>query len=208
MRSVISTWAGAFVAMAAAGCAAPVASTGSQRVRPIEHATVQGPIVPAGTRIAVRLEQSLDTMETARGQQFSAVVQEPVADSGGTVIVPAGSRIRGTVHSVAGATGPRLRLRFDGIETTRGFTPLPARNSASNAQLYTGPAEIATAPYYYSGWYGYRMPYGGGPVNGYVLADGYDVYLPRDVHVPAGGTMELTLTRALVPPGTVVTPTR
>jgi hypothetical protein len=54
---------------------------------------------------------------------------------------------------------------------------------------------IAAYPYGWGGGPGYYGWYGGW---GYY---DYDVYIPREVHLPAGAVMNLTLTRPLLAPG-------
>ena len=70
---------------AQAGAATPVQPMGSQAI-----------VVPAGTRIRVRLGQTLSTKENQTGDPFSGVVVDPVRVNGQTVI-RAGARARGVV---------------------------------------------------------------------------------------------------------------
>lgn len=56
----------------------------------------QAIVVPAGTRIRVRLGQTLSTKENQTGDPFSGVVVDPVRVNGQTVI-RAGARARGVV---------------------------------------------------------------------------------------------------------------
>jgi hypothetical protein len=192
------------LAAIAAGCMpAPVASSGSQHVRTAEQANIQGPFVPAGTRFGVRLEQGLDTATSLQGQEFTAVVTEPLTDQQGTALVQAGARVHGRVASVIGSNSvPRLRLHFDGVEAAGGFVPLQVRVASSGYQTYGGPPQWGGPAYGYSAWgASYSGRYGGGPgyydygVNGY-----YDVYVPREVRLPAGAIMNLELVRPLLGP--------
>jgi hypothetical protein len=194
--------------MTAAGCtSAAVASKSAQRVHTEENVRVSGRFVPAGQQLSVRLEQPLDTQDSPRGARFTATVTQPLFDSSGAVLVPAGARLRGHLHSVAGTTGERLRLRFEGIDTVLGFAPISARVDHADYQTYAGAPRVVAD---YPGWYGgslgaYPYPMGGGPgyrswYGGWGYYD-YDVYIPREVHLPAGSTMNLTLTRPLLAPG-------
>ena len=70
---------------AQAGAATPVQPMGSQAI-----------VVPAGTRIRVRLGQTLSTKENQAGDSFTGVVVDPVRVNGQTVI-RAGARARGVV---------------------------------------------------------------------------------------------------------------
>jgi hypothetical protein len=64
--------------------------------------------VPAGTRVRVRLAQSLDTRHSRAGESFTATLAEPIAVGAGTV-VPKGTEFRGHV-TTSGASG-RLKGR-------------------------------------------------------------------------------------------------
>jgi hypothetical protein len=196
------------LAMIAAGCtSAAVASRGAQRVHTEDNVRVRGRFVPAGQRLTVRLDRPLDTAASRRGERFDATVQQPLFDSSGAVLVPAGAKLHGHLHSVAGTTGERLRLRFEGIDTVLGFAPVSARIDHAAYETYAGaPRIVAEYPAWYGGSLGaYPYPIGGGP--GYGAWNGgwgyydYDVYIPREVHLPAGAIMNLTLTRPLLAPG-------
>jgi hypothetical protein len=185
----------------AAGCTtAPVTSTSGRSIHTSAEARITGPFVAAGTQFTARLDRPLDTMATTRGETFTAVLDQPLVDQNGRAIVPAGARLTGRVDSVMGVNGPRLRLDFQGVQTTAGFAPIEARVDASTAQTYLGPPRYVAQPYGYDSWYGpyyggYPYPYGGGP-SGYV----YDEYRPREVHLPAGAVLRLTLTHPLIAP--------
>jgi len=75
--------------------------------------------LPAGTLIATRLNDPLDSGTAQVGDRFSMMVPEPVSLAGITVL-PAGSRIRGYVAEVQKARRPngagRLTLKADVIE--------------------------------------------------------------------------------------------
>jgi hypothetical protein len=72
--------------------------------------------LPAGTEIAVRLEDPLSSRTARREDRFDATVVTPVR-SGGVSAVPAGTRVRGLVAQVEAAERPsragRLELEFD-----------------------------------------------------------------------------------------------
>ena len=70
-------------------------------------ASPQAIVIPAGTRIRVRLGQTLSTKENQTGDSFSGVVVDPVRVNGQTVI-RAGARARGVV------TDARSLGRFKG----------------------------------------------------------------------------------------------
>ena len=170
-------------------------SKGPQHVRPEDNARVSGRYVPSGQKLSVRIEQPLDTAATPRGTAFSAVVLQPLNDNTGAVLVPVGARLRGHLHSSSGATGERLRLRFEGIDTTLGQAAIAARVDDATYATYSGAPRVMPRPYSWGGGPGYYGWYGGW---GYY---DYDIYIPREVHLPAGGVMNLTLTRPLLAPG-------
>ena len=83
-----------------------------------EHTVVQG------TRFQMTLDQELSTLHSAVGDLFTATVTTPLTD-GGTVVVPAGTRIRGEVTqaSASGGSGKPavLTVKFTDF-TVRGQT--------------------------------------------------------------------------------------
>ena len=64
--------------------------------------------VPAGTRIRVRLDQSLDTDSNAAGDTFTASLESPVT-AGGKTVLPMGTRFAGRV--VSAQSSGRLKGR-------------------------------------------------------------------------------------------------
>lgn len=75
--------------------------------------------VPVGTRIRVRLGQSIDTKYARRGERFVAYLDEPIVD-GNRVVVPKGTEFEG--HVTAAKSSGRLKgravleLRLDSFE--------------------------------------------------------------------------------------------
>jgi len=67
-----------------------------------------GVLIPASTRIRVRLGESLDTRNSRAGERFSAYLDDPIV-SGDRVIVPKGTAFRG--HVVESRHSGRLRGR-------------------------------------------------------------------------------------------------
>ncbi len=64
--------------------------------------------IPAGTRIRVRLGQTLDTKFSRRGERFVAYLETPVA-AGNRVVLPRGTAFRG--HVVEARSSGRLKGR-------------------------------------------------------------------------------------------------
>lgn len=80
----------------AAGSANPAGSAPAASVAPAPAPAPQPPTLPRGTRLEVRLGQTLDVKHVQPGDRFSGTLAEPVVD-GNTVIVPAGSGATGEV---------------------------------------------------------------------------------------------------------------
>jgi hypothetical protein len=93
-----------------------------------------GSIVPAGTEIQAKLEQALSSKTSRQGDQFTALILEPVNGTNGRVAIPAGTRIRGEVSGVeqgkvlSSVRGKaRLNLKFNDIAMPNGtYVPLEA----------------------------------------------------------------------------------
>ena len=96
---------------------------GRRRGLPIETYAV----VP-GTRVLVKLMDSLNTKETKENKRFKVKTLEPL-EAGSGIYLPAGAEIRGHVSRVesAGAAGhARIWLTFDEIRTRFGALPIVA----------------------------------------------------------------------------------
>ncbi len=74
----------------------PPADAQSSGAAPAQPMASQAIVIPAGTRIRVRLGQTLSTKENQAGDTFTGVVVDPVQVDGQTVI-RAGARARGVV---------------------------------------------------------------------------------------------------------------
>ena len=91
-----------------AGDARPAASTGVSRVVEAAAAPASEPmeaerstaVIPRGTRLTVRINESLDTRITKPGERFTAVLTQPVSVDGGTVL-PTGTTFSGRVTTSA-----------------------------------------------------------------------------------------------------------
>ena len=78
--------------------------------------------LPAGTRFLVELRDKLDARRVRPGKKFEARTLEPLYGSDGAVI-EAGVRLRGRVASV---DDNRILLRFEQLDTRRGWVPVVA----------------------------------------------------------------------------------
>jgi hypothetical protein len=59
--------------------------------------------VPAGTNIAVRLVDAIDSEKSQTGQSFRATLDSPLVDESGNVVVPAGYDVTGRLDDVKSA---------------------------------------------------------------------------------------------------------
>jgi hypothetical protein len=74
----------------------PVASVAANAGAPAPAPAPEPPTLPRGTRLEVRLSQTIDVKHAESGERFSGTLAEPVVD-GNTVVVPAGSGATGEV---------------------------------------------------------------------------------------------------------------
>lgn len=82
--------------------------------------------IPQGTRIILRLDDTLDTHSLEAGQHFQAELSEDLVTPSGLVI-PKGDPVRAHVATFErGYTGARMMLAMDDIETPRGWMPFVA----------------------------------------------------------------------------------
>jgi hypothetical protein len=151
------------------------------------------------------MDQTIDTVSSVPGEGFTARVQAPLVDASDNVIVAQGAIVRGHVTELMKYDTPRIRVSFDSVDTTRGPATFAALIKTASSAHYPGPItwrpSYSGYPYGYS--YGYPY-YGYGAIGGGPWGYGYEPYQPWEVHLPAGGTLQVELTRPIVPPGTQV----
>ena len=110
--SVDNSGAGA----ASNGSAAPTRAS-SDRVHEHHYHPTQAEIhtktyvVPTGTRVAVRTEDTIDSGKAAEGQTYAAEVADDVLDADGNVVVPRGSNAQIVIRSAS--KGGRIRGASD-----------------------------------------------------------------------------------------------
>lgn len=68
-------------------------------------------IVPAGARISVRVEETIDSRRAVEGQTFAAEVTRDVVDADGAVVIPRGSNAQIVIRSAS--KGGRFKGRSD-----------------------------------------------------------------------------------------------
>jgi hypothetical protein len=101
------------VVEASAALPPPAPAANPEPVEPPPAAPAAPPVAPAvviprGTRLRVRLDQTLDTRRTRVGDRFTATLSAPLLVNSDTVL-PAGTRLRG--HVTASAASGRLQGR-------------------------------------------------------------------------------------------------
>lgn len=202
----------------AAGCAREgVHAAEPQEVKRVSPAAVQGPYVPAGTQFAVSMQDTVGTQTSYEGTPFTATVVRPLLAGDGSVVVPQGATVHGRVANVDSGMSPVLLLDFDTIETQWGDAPISAKLQDAQKVTFPGNDEVYDPAYGYDD-YGYydaafyspgigTYPYYGGYYGGvtpYYQPIGFYDYNAREIRVPAGATLQLELTRPILPPGSEV----
>jgi hypothetical protein len=92
-------------------------SAGQQSGQAQQAAQAPAPVtIPAGTSLAIRVDQSISVKTARAGDRFTGEIVNPVADGYGTLIVPKGTRVGGVVAAAhrrghfKGASVLELRL--------------------------------------------------------------------------------------------------
>jgi hypothetical protein len=106
----------------------PAVSDQRDSSKPLPFNSSALPVLPAGTLLTVRLENTLTSSKSDAGKTFQAVVEEPVTVDGRTVI-PRDAPVKGRVESArVSGTNRRsgyLRLALDSIRVGDKEMPLP-----------------------------------------------------------------------------------
>jgi hypothetical protein len=144
-RQLIGTLAAVFAASACAG------STRVESAGEVAPATpITGAVLPAGTSMNVKLNESVGTVSSHEGDQFTASVVDNVRAENGANAVPAGSvlfgRVTGLHQSVAPGERAVIRLAFDSIRVRDRSYPFDG--SISNVSVsteQTNPTSASTA---------------------------------------------------------------
>jgi hypothetical protein len=91
--------------------------------------------VPAGTTFGVRLSQTLSTENNPVGSTFTAVLTEAILAPNGTVLIPSGSTVTGSVIESAesGRSGQDARLSVAFTSISAGGKTYSISGSAANA---------------------------------------------------------------------------
>jgi hypothetical protein len=104
-------------ALAAGACASGTRVESAGEIAPATP--MNGAVLPAGTTMRVRLNESVGTRSSHDGDQFTATVTEAVRASNGVDAVPIGSMLFGRVTGLHSANVPGeqavIRLAFDSV---------------------------------------------------------------------------------------------
>ncbi len=104
-------------ALAAGACASGTRVESAGEIAPATP--MNGAVLPAGTTLRVRLNESVGTRSSHEGDQFTTVVTEAVRASNGVDAVPEGSMLFGHVSGLHSANVPGehavIRLAFDSV---------------------------------------------------------------------------------------------
>lgn len=88
--------------------------------------------IPSGTEIAVRTNEAIDSKTAAVGQKFSALIDQDVLDSSGSVAIPKGSDAELVIRK---ATGGTLTTSSDLVLDVESVTLAGTRYVVSTADL-------------------------------------------------------------------------
>ena len=146
----------AIAVMVGMGCASSTRTQTSAPAGPVQAATTQSDMIPAGTTVAVRANQTISSSEA--GKTFSAEVAQDITNQSGQLLVPKGSPAELVIleTSSGGAVGTRtveLGLRSVTIGgrthqvTTAGVTQRGNEGLGANrrtAEMVGGGAALGT----------------------------------------------------------------
>jgi hypothetical protein len=82
---------------------APASTTPAEPTPPPPPPPPKPVVVPAGTNIAIRLIDPIDSEKNQTGQSFRATLDSPLADENGNVVIPAGFDVTGRLDDVKSA---------------------------------------------------------------------------------------------------------
>lgn len=73
------------------GCAATTGTASRTNTSPVYTSSDQPGVIPAGTALSVRLNETIDSSQPIEGRAFSGEVVREIVDSSGAALVPQGS---------------------------------------------------------------------------------------------------------------------
>ena len=123
-------------ALAAGACASGTRVESAGEIAPATP--MNGAVLPAGTTMRVKLNESVGTMSSHEGDQFSATVTEAVRASNGVDAVPVGSMLFGRVTGLHQSAVPGeqavIRLAFDSVRIRGASYPFDGAITDVNVQ--------------------------------------------------------------------------
>ncbi len=136
------------VLVGAAACATGTRVESAGEVAPATPRT--GAVLPAGTTMRVRLNESVGTTTSHEGDQFSATVVDDVMAENGVAALPMGSmlfgRVTGVHHSSLENEHSVIRLAFDSIRVRGNIYPFDGSITNVNVeQEVTDPTKASVA---------------------------------------------------------------
>lgn len=197
------------IAAAAAGCAKAGVTTGPaepRKVEPLRSVEAAGPFVQAGTKVTLTMQDAIATETSREGDVFLASVDRDLASPSGEVVVPKGSTVRGHVARVRRGAKPALALELDTVHTEGGEASIQAKVLRADTVRSKGTAQVYDP--YLTSYDRFSYPtnvvvYPSGP-EPTPLAFSYYTVPTKEVGVPAGATITIELTRAILPPAPAV----
>jgi hypothetical protein len=156
--------------------------------------------VPAGTRLLVRVDQSINSGSTQPGLRFSATLEADLVGTGGERVVPAGSAVFGTLVNVKSsgrvAGQSQLDVAFTDVRVNGSLVPIEAQGVKAVGEA-TGrdTARKVGAGALVGGAFGG----GSGALKGAAVGGAASI-LTRgaQVNIPAGTLLEVQLSAPLV----------
>lgn len=175
----------------AAGAAAPAAP---------EPAPASSGTVPAGSKLLVRLDETLDSARTPAGQSFTATLEADLVGAEGTTVVPMGSTVLGKIVE-AQASGrvvgkAELEIAFTEVRVNGRLLPIQSQGvQAVGENTARKSARQVAAGALIGGAIGGKKGAGRG-----AMAGGAVALMTRgnQIQIPAGTLLELQLLAPLV----------
>lgn len=114
------------------------------------QANIQSLRIPANTKMKIRMESPINTLNSRIGESFLASILEDIRVDG-NVVIPAGTTIRGRVGNIDRngylSKGGSLKLNFDHLVTPVG-RQISINTKISNATNLLSTGELATGENY------------------------------------------------------------
>lgn len=125
-------------ALATAACAPRQATVESGGAVAPEVVPANANMIPAGTTLQVRLDQTIGTAQSKVGDQFTATVDRPILSQSGAVVVPTGATVTGRITGLKPSTSSgdqaAIRLDFQQLTFNGQSYPFSARVTTTNVQ--------------------------------------------------------------------------